>query len=113
MIRTKPDTRWTDRCFIIGPEIRWTQDDYEDLQHAYPEVFLGYTVWLLTPDMIVRGMGRGVVPKKVILLHGVYGSQASQRHPFWNNDVQMWRAMGAKLETWFVHRGEGIWRMSK
>lgn len=112
---TRPDTRWTARCFVIGPNLRWTQVDYEDLQREYPEVFLGYSVWLLTPEMISRGMGWGVQmgwPGKIVLLHGLLGFRPAWEDSY-TEQIDMWKALGAKIETWYVQRGYGIWRMDK
>jgi hypothetical protein len=103
---------FTDLALVIGPNARWVEDDYEDLQRDQPEVLLGYRVRLYTAFDIERGQHRGTRPEKVVLLDAPFrdDSQWERVH----QEVQACLASGyfPKAEVWHVHRREGIWRIT-
>lgn len=101
---------FTDLAVVIGPDVRWVQDDYEDLQRYRPEVLLGYRVILATPGTFHRKTwGRWVT--KFIVLDGTF------RNPGWyrcHNDMYMTleRYPWARIEQWHVHRGDGVYQIA-
>lgn len=100
------DPKWTDLALMLGPNLRWVEEDYEDLQHAYPEVFLGYRVLLATPNTNFDGYR---IMKLVIVGTEDWSiklSRATQRA------ARMVNSAGGKIETWYVHRGRGIHRIA-
>ena len=103
---------WTDRLYIVGPNMAWTKDDFEDLTRERPETVLGYSIWLATFNVIVRGELRGTTPAKVITLD--CPALTSPDYPWQQIQSQFWswEAQGTKFETWHVHRVEGIWRVA-
>lgn len=103
---------YTDFCVVLGPNVRWVEDDYEDLNRAYPEVFLGYRVLLTTPRDVRRSVMGRRPPTRVVVV-GEEARDAKSRD--WNNalnelhDYQSLADYG-DMQGWHVHRGTGIWR---
>jgi hypothetical protein len=99
---------FTDLAFVVGPNARWTEGDYEDLQRYMPEVLLGYRVRLFTEQDILQGRHRGYRPEKVVLLEGTYSGNRFYA------EVRYAVSMGhfPKVEWWHVHRARGIWRVA-
>ena len=97
---------YTDTCVVIGPSYAWTQDDYDDLSRKFPEIFLGYHVYLTTVSSVAHGDLAGVVPSKIVVLNGVEMDEEWYRvlnEIYFNEFVY-----GTKIEYWAVHRGRGI-----
>lgn len=102
---------FTDLAVVIGPNARWVEDDYEDLQRSRPEVLLGYRVKLLTPWDINRNGLKRWMPVKIIVLHG------SEETIQWHNVRNELKAYlenfeWARVEYWHVHRVKGVWQFS-
>lgn len=100
---------FTDLALVVGPNVRWTEDDYEDLQRYHPEVLLGYRVRLLTARDVVEGRHRGLRPEKVVVLNAAY-----REGPKLEDALLASVAVGffPKFEVWHVDRGRGTWRVS-
>jgi hypothetical protein len=101
---------YSDLAIVLGPNLRWAENDTDDLQRWYPEVLLGYRVRTMTVDTASRGRLRGSSPRKVVILDGC------QNEPRWIStkyDVAILRdVLGpSNVEWWHVHRGDGIYRM--
>lgn len=96
---------FTDMAVVLGPNERWVEDDYADLQHAFPEVLLGYRVLLATPQTRLHGYR---ITKLVLV--------GSERYDPWferaKHDAMGWVEMNrGKTEVWYVHRMHGIHRV--
>jgi hypothetical protein len=103
---------YTDLAVLMGPYARWTEDDYEDLVHQVPEVFLGYRVLLTTVDLAPQHLRGRRLHKAVI------SDAATLTGRFTN-------AMGALLpalvptegtpryEYWYIHRAGGTRMLSR
>ena len=93
---------YTDLAVVLGPNVRWTLDDFEDLERFAPEVLLGYDVLLGVPH-VFRGSLRGHRPTKVVLLNH------PNKQPEWYRAVEdlRWMQHGdvAHWEEYRVHRG--------
>lgn len=102
---------FTDLALVIGPNVRWVECDYEDLQRYRPEVLLGYSVRLLTAEDMLKGKHHGRRPEKVVLLSAEYDSREAWRL---RDEIHYAVSSGyfPKVETWYVHRGRGIWQVS-
>ena len=98
---------YTDTCVVVGPDVRWIEDDVEDLLQYRPEVLLGYRVKMVTAADAYRA-ARGQRVTKVVVLDAEYttiglrGIEELVR----STHVEYF----GKVERWFVHRGIGIWR---
>jgi hypothetical protein len=104
------ETRYTDWCVVVGPNMRWVEDDYEDLMRTFPEVLLGYRVHPTTVDHLLAGK-YWRAPKKIVVLAGVH---LHQRWSIAYREIEQYRAVhGTKIEHWFVHRTEGVWRLDR
>ena len=97
--------RFTDLAVVMGPSVRWVQDDTEDLLRWMPEVLLGYRVRMMTPNDRIRGLR----VKKLIILDGPYTPEQKRQLMDAAFMVEFWEI--GKIEIWHVHRGEGIWRI--
>lgn len=93
---------YTDVCVVIGPDVRWTEDDVSDLQQAFPEVLLGYRVVMTTVADVNDGYLRGMRPSKFVVLDGC----DQVRGYFRALDEIMVAAItyGAEVEHWEVYR---------
>lgn len=101
---------YTDLALVVGPNLAWVEDDYEDLQRTYPEVLLGYRIRLMTVQQVAQGRVHGMRPTKVIWLDGC------ERNPFWKQARNVLQASTAvtpfgRVEEWHVHRGCGVERV--
>lgn len=101
--------QFTDLALFVGPDVRWTEEDYRDIQSEYPEVLLGYRVRLTTMANLEWDL-RGRRVQKVVL-----SDECRNLPRFW----QIWNILPlyggdlgfVKVEMWHIHRGEGIWRV--
>jgi hypothetical protein len=100
---------WTDEAVVIGPDRRWVQDDYEDLNRAYPEVLLGLRVRLMTIDMVRRGSLMGRAPVKIVVFDGCQRERGWR--DAWHQLLPLKYIRGTRIEFWYVHRGIGVWKM--
>lgn len=96
---------YTDLAVVLGPNVRWVEDDYEDLQRFAPEVLLGYRVRLTTIDSVRSGHTRGLRIDKIVVLEGpeMYETRALQAV----REIRF-SQVGAyfpKVEWYRVHRG--------
>lgn len=90
---------WTDLALVLGPNTKWVEDDYEDLQRFAPEVLLGYRVRLAVPTSELRGMW----VRKLVLLRGLdMGDYRTARAV---EDAVHSIVPGGKCEWYRVHRG--------
>jgi hypothetical protein len=99
------ETQWSDLAVVMGPNVRWTEDDYEDLQRYAPEVLLGLRVLLCTPADALRKT-RGRLIHRVILLDGLDFDPHTNRAV---DDVTFGartRFPEARIEWYHVHRSE-------
>lgn len=94
---------YTDLAVVLGPNLRFVQFDFEDLQRFAPEVLLGYRVRLATVDSVSRGALRGLYISKLVILDGI--SQARDFHIAYNEARVCLALSGGKVETYRVHRG--------
>ena len=99
---------YSDLALVVGPNVRWTENGYEDLQRHHPEVLLGYRVRLFTAHDVVFGRHRGLRPEKVVVLNAAY-----REGPRFEDELRAAVVTGyfPKFEVWHVHRGTGIWRV--
>lgn len=95
--------QYTDLAVVMGPTVRWTLADYDDLQEHAPEVLLGYRVRLTTPEMVHHRL-RGLVVSKVVLLDSL---DTNPRAHYAVNELLYFvsRAVYPKVEWYDVHRG--------
>jgi len=60
---------WTDVALLVGPTMRWVEDDYPTLIRKRPELLLGYQVHFTTYDRFIQEV-RGRMVGKVVVLTG-------------------------------------------
>lgn len=96
---------YTDLAVVMGPNMRWVENDVYDLMRYRPEVLLGYRIRLVVPNNAIRGLQI----KKLIILEGPYSKQQERQMMDAVYMVEFWEF--GKIETWSVH-GRDIWRVS-
>lgn len=92
---------WTDLAIVLGPNVRWVEDDYEDLNRFVPEVLLGYCVRLMVPDSIQTM--QGIRLRKLVIV-------GDEHVPWQASDVAkrtLYFSGGGVCEYWDVHRVRG------
>jgi hypothetical protein len=94
---------YTDLAVVMGPNVRWTEYDYLDLQQHAPEVLLGYRVLLMTPDSAPHKL-RGRWIKKLVLLKGLEHKHPRIRHAI-QDAIFMTEIADGKVEEYDVYRG--------
>lgn len=100
---------YTDLCIVIGPDVRWVENDVEDLLRYRPEVLLGYRVMMTTAALADIRLC-GTHPEKVVILDFPYSD--SQSRAIMNTvEPSLTRAYFPKVERWHVHRREGVWQV--
>ena len=96
---------FSDLAVVIGPNVRWVQDDYEDLQEFAPEVLLGYRVLLTTPDDVRIRSTAGLRIEKIVVLDGISRSRMWQR-ALVELESRLVASEFPKIEWYHVHRSE-------
>ena len=100
----RTDTRWirrrdwTDVALLVGPNMRWVEDDYPTLIRKRPEELLGYQVHFTTYDRFTREV-RGRVVGKVVVLTGSDGPMPVD----FLMELDRLRTFGTRISWCYVH----------